>query len=205
MSGDAGDGYVPVDIQYNQGGSYPTGAQGESVPTDDAMSLSPDGAGNYGVYFVSDQATNLAISQSVFLAPGSYDVGFDSYFTSNGFGQPGDANLTATIAGTQVANIDLDSITPTVWTTHTGKALIGTAGFYNVSFVFNTPDAPANAKDVVIDQAYIVADEAGGGIPISPVPEPATWAMMIFGFGVIGAATRSADRAGRVRHPIISV
>jgi|GEM_PF-1124638 len=190
MSGTAGDGYFPVDIQYNQNGSYPNGAQGESVPIDSAPSLSPDGAGNYGVYFVSDRATNLAISQSVFLAAGSYDVGFDSYFTHNGYAQPGDANLTATIARTQVANIDLNSITPGVWTTHAGKALIATAGFYSVNFVFNTPDAPLNSKDVVIDQAYILADASGGGIPINAVPEPSTWAIMLLGFGFTGAAAR---------------
>jgi hypothetical protein len=118
MTGSVGDAYYPVAIQYGQSSSYPTGAQGESVPQDNASSLSPDGPGNYGVYFVSDQANNVAISQTVYLAKGSYDIGFDSYFTYNGFNEPGDATLTANIAGVQLANIDLDSISPGTWTNH---------------------------------------------------------------------------------------
>ena len=55
---------------------------------------------------------------------------------------------------------------------------------YNVSFVFNTNLVPS--KDVVIDQVYIIA----GNPPIGGVPEAATWAMLITGFGMIGAALR---------------
>ena len=194
MSGTAGDAYYPVAIQYNQASGYPTGAQGEAVPTDDAPSLSPDGAGNYGVYFVSDQAKDLSIYQSVYLTPGSYDIGFDSYFTNNGFMQPGDASLTANIAGVQLADIDLASVTPGVWTTHQGEADILTAGDYLVSFTFNTPGSPEYAKDVVVDQAYVLSAAGGGGTPISGAPEPSTWALMIGGLGIAGAALRSSRR-----------
>lgn len=34
--------------------------------------------------------------------------------------------------------------------------------------------------------------------PVAPVPEPATWAMMLLGFGFIGGAMRSAKRRQRV-------
>jgi len=192
LSGTVGDLYYPVDIQYNQASGYPTGAQGESVPVDDAASLSPDGPGSHGVYFVSDQASNVAINQTVYLTPGSYDIGFDSYFTYNGFDQPGDATLVANIAGVELANIDFDSIEPGVWTTHSGEADILTAGNYQVSFVFNTPNAPENAKDVVIDQAYIIGSATGGGTPISGAPEPGTWALMLGGIGMIGGMLRIA-------------
>ena len=195
-SGTAGDSYYPVAIQYNQASGYPTGAQGESVPTDNASSLSPDGAGSYGVYFVSDQATNLTISQEVYLTPGSYDIGFDSYFTLNGFMQPGDAVFTADIAGVKLADIDLASVVPGAWTTHEGEADILTAGNYLVSFTFNTPDAPENAKDVVIDQAYIVGSNDGGGIPISAAPEPSTWFLMMAGLAAIGLGFRRLRKGG---------
>ncbi len=194
MSGTVGDGFYPVAIQYNQVSAYPTGAQGESVPTDDAPSLSPDGAGDYGVYFVSDQAHDVSIYQDVYLTPGSYDIGFDSYFTNNGFAEPGDSTLTATIAGQSLADIDLNSIIPGVWTTHAGKADILSAGNYLVSFTFNSPDSPEYAKDVVIDQAYVVGDSGGGGVPISAAPEPATWALMLAGVGMAGAALRFGRR-----------
>ena len=153
---------------------------------------------------MSDQAKNVAINQTVYLTPGSYDIGFDSYFTNNGFEQPGDATLTANIAGVQLANIDLDAIEPGVWATHSGEADIETAGNYLVSFVFNTPDAPENAKDVVIDQAYIIASATGGGTPISDAPEPGAWALMFGGIALIGAILRIA-KARRLEKLVSSV
>jgi hypothetical protein len=194
MGGSVGDGFVPVTIQYNQNSEYPTGAQGEAVPTDNAPSLSPDGAGNSGVYFVSDQAHQVSINQTIFLTPGSYDIGFDSYFTNNGFAEPGDSTFTANIAGVQLANIDLNGITPGVWTTHQGEADILTAGNYLVSFTFNSPQSPEFAKDIVIDQAYVLAASDGGGTPISNVPEPASWLLMTAGIGGIGLALRRNKR-----------
>jgi hypothetical protein len=35
-------------------------------------------------------------------------------------------------------------------------------------------------------------------VPVSAVPEPATWAMMLGGFGLLGAATRRRNRVARV-------
>lgn len=39
-----------------------------------------------------------------------------------------------------------------------------------------------------------VTSAVGQGTPVSPVPEPATWAMMMLGFGFVGGAMRSAKR-----------
>ncbi len=194
-SGTIDDGAYPVAIQYNQISEYPTGAQGELVPTDNAPTISPDGAGAYGVYFVSDQAHDVSIYQNIYLTPGSYDIGFDAYFTENGFVQPADADLTATIAGVDLANIDIATITPQVWKTYSGEAKISAAGDYLVAFTFNTPMSPEHAKDVVIDQAYVLASADGGGVPISGAPEPSTWAMMLAGVGLTGAMLR----VGRAR------
>lgn len=201
VGGSAFDGYVPVTIAYNQTGSYPNGAQGEAVPADNAITLSPDPAGLNGVYFVSDEAKNLSLYQYVYLTPGSYDIGFDSYDTHNGNAQPHDATLTAEIAGVQLADFSLSSVSPGSWGSYTGEAKIQTAGNYLVSFVFNTPDTPANpdpsnpngeynAKDVVIDRAYVIAAIDNGGTPIqNAVPEPASWLLLIAG-GVIVALGR---------------
>ena len=202
VGGIASDNYIPVAIQYNQASNYPFGAQGEVVPVDNAPSLSPDAAGTNGVYFVSDEAKDLSLYQSVYLTPGSYDIGFDSYDTRNGNDQPHDAYFTANIAGVQLASFDLASVSPGHWSSYLGKANVLTAGSYLVSFTFNTPDTPANpnplnpggeynAKDVVIDRAYIIADQGGGGISIpSGVPEPASWGLMVGGFGFVGGALR---------------
>lgn len=185
VGGSVFDGYGPVAIAYNQTGYYPLGAQGEAVPIDDASSASPDAAGANGVYFVSDEAKNLSLYQSVYLTPGSYKIGFDSYDTLNGASQPHDAVLTADIAGVQLASFNLSSVSPGSWSSHTGEAKIETAGNYLVSFVFNTPDTPANpdpsnpggeynAKDVVIDRAFVIAASDGGGTVVSSVPLPAS-------------------------------
>jgi hypothetical protein len=202
LGGIASDGAEPVAIQYNQSSAYPFGAQGESVPTDTALSSSPDPAGQNAVYFVSDEAKNLSLFQIVHLDPGSYKIGFDSYDTFNGDEQPHDATLTANIAGVELANFDLASVTPGVWNSYSGVAKITTAGDYLVSFIFNTPDTPAdpdpanpggeyNAKDVVIDRAYLISDAAGGGVSIpTAVPEPASWVLMVSGFGLIGCLLR---------------
>lgn len=184
LTGTATDNYPPVTIPYNSPGTrYPVGAQGESIPVDNASSLSPDAAGSNGVYFVSDEAKNLGLTQSIYLTPGSYDIGFDSYDTFNGNQQPHDAVLTANIAGVQLASFALSSVTPGSWSSHAGEASITVAGTYLVSFVFNTPDTPNNpdpnnalgqynAKDVVIDRAYVVGASDGGGTPIGSAPVP---------------------------------
>ncbi|MDC8755197.1 cistern family PEP-CTERM protein [Erythrobacter sp. sf7] len=44
-----------------------------------------------------------------------------------------------------------------------------------------------------------VSSAVGQGTPVSPVPEPATWAMMLLGFGLVGAAMR---RRGNTTHRV---
>jgi len=201
--GSALDGYPPVAIPYNQGGGvqYPNGAQGEPVPADNVTtSLSPDAAGAHGVYFVTDNANALALVQTIHLDAGSYDIGFDSYDTFNGAVQPADAHLTTEILGVTVADFSLSSVSPGVWSTHAGVARIRQAGDYQITFAFSTPEAPTNAKDVIIDRVFVVADAAGGGVPIPTggVPEPASWSLMILGLGAVGAALR-ARHSGAAR------
>ena len=206
VGGLAADGYEPVTIAYNQTGSYPFGAQGESVPTDNATSPGPDKAGSNGVYFVSDEAKQLSLYQTVYLNPGSYQIGFDSYDTYNGSVQHHDATLTADIAGVQLADFKLSSVDPGSWTSHVGEARITTAGNYLVSFVFDTPDYPDNpfpvgskdqynAKDVVIDRAFVIETLGGGGTTIpSPVPLPASAPMFAAAVLALGTAGLAAKR-----------
>lgn len=51
------------------------------------------------------------------------------------------------------------------------------------------------ANQIVFDDITFGSDKPGGG---GVVPEPATWAMMILGFGLVGGAMRRRRESGRV-------
>ena len=71
------------------------------------------------------------------------------------------------------------------------------------------PDASVNFNNGQLNGLLIAANYNGGGqlhdtgytgdlltVPSGPVPEPATWAMLIAGFGLVGTALRRARRTG---------
>jgi hypothetical protein len=181
-AGKRGGGLAPVAIFYGAAQAYPNGAFGEAVPVNNAFTNSPDLPGARAAYFVTDHATNQSLTQSVWLTAGTYQIGFSVYAPRNGYGNAVEAFFSGTIAGETLANYAVSTGPATTWQTYKGAKNILSDGFYDVSFVFNTAGFPA--KDVVIDQVYIIAGNPGG------VPEPATWAMMILGFGLVGAASR---------------
>jgi len=177
-----------VAITYGSATPYPTGAYGEAVPAPTNATLSPDAAGTRGAYFVDDHAVNQGLSQSIFLAAGSYRIGFDVYAPANGYANFNDASFSAQIAGITLANYMVSTRTSTVWTNFSGLATIVNAGFYLASFVFNTPGQGV-AKDVVIDRVFVVAsDETGGRV----IPEPGSLAL--FGIALVGLATARKRR-----------
>ena len=182
---------LPVVIAYNQASGYPTGAFGESIPTDNAAgNPSPDAAGSYGAYFVSDFANPQSISQTVTLLAGtSYTFGFDIFKPANGDGNPNGATFTALLNGSPFASFTASSLPVTTWQTISGSNtfMATTTG----PFTFNFTSNGFPAKDFVVDRVYLTATDT-----ISAVPEPASWAMMLGGFGIMGAALRrrrSAD------------
>ncbi len=180
-------------IGYNNNNSYPTGAYGEAVTPDNAVSASPDAVGNQGAYFVGDQSVNESISQLTYLGVGNYRVGFSYYLTANGLANVNNASLSGTIIGTTVASTSITGAsTAKTWQYASGVGHISLAGFYNTAFVFNSNGTPS--KDVVIDRVFAIAttDTATVEIPPTPttVPEPTTWAMLLAGFGLTGFAVR---------------
>ena len=181
IGGSDGQNFPPVAIFYNSSSAYPIGAFGESVPPDNSVSLSPDAVGQRAAYFVTDLAKAQSLSQTLFLTPGRYEFGFSAFAPQNGFNNAGDARFQATILGTTVANYFVSTGPVRTWQAFTGQTSIQTAGLYTVNFQFDTNLVPS--KDIVIDRVYVAA-----------VPEPASWAMLIAGFGLVGLIRRRSSR-----------
>jgi hypothetical protein len=171
-----------VAILYNTAAGYPTGAYGEAVPTNTAPTNAPDAAGTRAAYFVGDFARNERLSQSIFLTPGTYQIGFSAYLPANGMRNQGEALFTGSIAGVDLANFAASTQPGTTWRTFAGSTTITTAGLYTVAFTFNTNLRPS--KDVVVDQVYVIA----GNPPVGgdPAAVPAPGALGLLGAGLLG-------------------
>ncbi len=144
---------------------------GETVVAENAA------AGTKAAYFVSDKS-NETLSQSVYLAAGSYDIGFSAYAPLNGIANAGAASFSGVIAGETLADYSVSI--GGAWTKYSGTKTITADGFYDITFAFNTSRVPS--KDIVIDSVYVVAT--------TPVPEPESYAMMLAGLGVMGVIAR---------------
>lgn len=178
--------FPAVPITYGSNAGYPAGAFGEAVAPNNAPTNSPDAAGTRAAYFVSDLAGSETLSQTVFLAAGTYQIGFSAYLPQNGFNNAGDATFSGRIAGVVLADFAASSLSARTWRTYAGSTTVAADGAYLVEFVFNTAFVPS--KDVVIDQVYIIA-----GNPPIPAPEPAS--MAVFGAGLLGLAAVRRRRA----------
>jgi hypothetical protein len=162
-----------VAIYYGSGTAYPTGAFGEAIPQNNAATNSPDAVGDRAAYFVSDLATNQSLSQWITVTDaGIYQIGFSAYAPANGYANIYDATFTGIIATVQLANYAVSTEIAKTWKSFTGAANL-VADDYLVEFVFDTGGVPA--KDVVIDQVYVIA-----GNPSVDVPEPGSLALLVW-------------------------
>lgn len=184
VGGVSDDGFPPVVIPYNSNAGYPGGAFGEAIPADDATGNPGfDAVGGNAAYFVADLARPQTLTQMVDIVEGtSYTFGFDAYVPLNGANNFNDAAFSATVGGFTFANF-LASETPVQdWIHFSSEGVANLTGTVDFIFTYNSFGIPA--KDFVIDRVYF-APTADVGIP-----EPATWAMMIAGFGLVGGAMR---------------
>lgn len=189
----AGETNPAVVINYGAAAAYPTGAYGEAVAADGSASDSPDAVGGHAAYFVDDNAQGESLQQLTLLQVGNYEIGFSAYLPQNGFNNSHDATLSGKIIGVTVASFAASSGSSQTWVNYSGVAQITQAGYYLTSFDFRSFGAPA--KDFVIDRVYAIATDKPATVVIPPtpttaVPEPATWALLMIGFALVGAAHR---------------
>jgi hypothetical protein len=118
----------------------------------------------------------------------SYTFGFDVYLPANGFANAHDATLSATVGGLTFASFSASASPATTWTHFSSASTAGITGPVDFVFEYNSFGQPA--KDFVVDRVYFATTADAGG-----VPEPATWTMMIAGFGLAGAALRRRQSA----------
>ena len=187
----SGGGTAPVVFNYNSSAGYSSGAFGEPIPPSNVASASPDPVGNRVLYFSSDTANPDTLSQLVNLVAGAtYNIGFDYYIPLNGFNNPFDATLRFSVGGTPVgATLQAGSTpgTAQTWFNFNSSFVATNTGPQTLAFEFR--GLGVTAADFAVDRVFVTA----------AVPEPGTWAMMLLGFGVIGAAMR------RRRQPLLQL
>ncbi len=188
----ATDPYPPVVITYGNTNTYPTGAFGEAILADNVASRSPDAVGTHVAYFSSDVAVDTITTTAPIVLVGgtTYNLGFDYYVPLNGFNNPNDATLKLLLGTSTVASLQGGSpgsgITPQTWYNFNATFTPTATTTSTLSFQFQ--GLGVTAADFAIDRVYVVA--------ATSVPEPATWGMMILGFGVVGGLARRRRASG---------
>jgi hypothetical protein len=125
------------------------------------------------------------ISQTFFASAGVYTVGF--YLSGNPDGQPSTKTIDVSLspfAGTFTYAATIDSNHALSYDFHTFD-FTSIGGSYTLSFVSDDPGAFGGVV---------------GGVTVSDaVPEPSTWAMLIFGFAGIGFMAYRRTGQGALR------
>jgi hypothetical protein len=178
----------------NNGFSFFTSADGWTAPAiqgvDNVIELQNNVAGspstgagllNGGKIFVEldSRSTNSTMQRTIDKA-GIYDLSF--IYSPR-------PNVSAQSNGIEVL-LDGELLSP--------PGTIGIVGGSNTSWSIQQSDRfQANAGSVITFRAVGTGETLGGyvdNITLSAVPEPATWGLMILGFGMIGAAMRRREK-----------
>lgn len=134
--------------------------------------------GNPAVYIGVDSGTGYA--QITFASAQTQFYGFWNY--APGVGD--NATLsTLDISGNVLQAFDLTALAP-----------ISTPGAFN-AFAFRGIEGSDQFYGIRFGGNYILLAATANGMPMGGVPEPASWMMLIAGFGLVGAAARRRSAA----------
>ena len=178
-------------------------ALASASPASAAIIVDVDGRTNSTI----DSAINPAALKTVTLSAGRYVFSFvEGNYTSNNRFR---GSVAGCVAGT---NCTRGWETNVRWVLDGNASAIGKLG----DFTYHATQAAAFAASSVFSREVLIGaggqevgfyifdpnprDNRGGvSIGIAAVPEPATWAMMIMGFGLIGGAYRSRRTQAKLR------
>ncbi|WP_294043852.1 PEPxxWA-CTERM sorting domain-containing protein [Sphingomonas sp.] len=114
-------------------------------------------------------ATQMAVWEIMFETQSAWSVtNSSSAFYMTTPGGSSQANLTALTSAESLANTYLSNVKNNVWTVNNG---------YDLKVLYS----PTNQSQVFVTPS---------------VPEPATWGMLVIGFGLVGGALRTRRRSG---------
>jgi hypothetical protein len=148
-------------------GVDPTGALNTFagiVAPDNANPNLAGGSGTHAAFFVDDGAVET-LSQSVYLTAGkTYEVGFDLDETIPGTFNPGYFQLTASFGSDTIVTASSTSgtaLTPGTWTHFADLYTPTVSGNVTLTFAYasGTFDTNQLAKDVLVDDVYVVAGQ----------------------------------------------
>lgn len=161
-----------ADITYSGGSGIQ--ANGSAWGFADA----PNGTQTAFIQSYNDVGGSISIALNGLTAGQEYSVSFDLAARPYGGADP----LTVSAGNSS----GMFTITNTAWSTHSIDFMAPESGTADLKFLGSTLDGDSS---VGLDAVSIAA-----------VPEPATWAMMLLGFGMIGFASRRRQRAVRVSY-----
>ncbi len=148
-------------------------------------------SGSYNDYFIFDLSNITAPITSAVL-----DIGNGNGYVAGVLSTYSLFDVSAAVSSIDVARNDGDATGLAIFNDFQSGTLFGTRSITSVvqnSQVPTTLNAAAIAAlNTARGQRWVIGGtlRPGNVIPGNPVPEPATWGMLIVGFGVVGASMR---------------
>lgn len=148
-------------------------------------------SGSYNDYFVFNLASTLPTITSAVL-----DIGNGNGYVAGILSTYSLFDVSAPVSSLDVARNDGDATGLSIFNDFESGTLFGSRSITSVvqnSQVPTTLNAAAIASlNAARGQSWAIGGtlRPGNVIPGNPVPEPATWGMLILGFGIVGASIR---------------